>query len=92
MALLEGHKTNFNTLLDAFKAGRVALVECKDAKTGEPVAVLCAVNEEEDAQIGMVPFARMFNGDPYEELIDPFAAEVADREAAELEMVDAPRE
>jgi hypothetical protein len=81
MALSEGDKKNFQTLKEAFDSNRVALVECKDAKTGEPVAVLCAMNDD-NGLVGMVPFARFFTGNPYEELVDPFTAAEQDAEKA----------
>lgn len=71
LQLNEAQKNNFNTLGDAFKAERVALVSCTDAKTGELVPTICAVNELEDGEIELVPFARLFDGDPYEQLLPP---------------------
>jgi hypothetical protein len=40
------------------------------AATGEPVAVLCAVNRLADDSFEFVPFAMMFPGNPYE-TVDP---------------------
>jgi hypothetical protein len=67
----KGHKLNFETLKDATRAERVALVECKDKKTGEIVFVVCAVNREEDGTFSFVPLAKLFNGSPYDELCPP---------------------
>lgn len=71
MALAVGHKANFETLKQAFDAGDVALMECEVATTGEVVAVICAANRNPDGEIEFVPFASMFNGDPYEMLNPP---------------------
>jgi hypothetical protein len=39
--------------------------------TGEYVAVICAVQEEEGDNVAMVPLARMFAGNPYAEVLPP---------------------
>ena len=75
MALKRGDAANFETLRRAFQAGDVALVETTD-QTGRYIAVICAVNVD-DRGIQMVPLARMFEGNPFEELVDP--TEAADR-------------
>jgi hypothetical protein len=64
MALAVGHKSNFETLRQAFDAGDVALMECQLATTGEVVAVICAANRHADGEIEFVPFASLFNGNP----------------------------
>jgi hypothetical protein len=70
MALAKGHKLNFNTLADAFDAGRVALMECQLAATGEAVAVICAANRLPDGEIEFAPFAMLFNDNPYK-MVNP---------------------
>ena len=65
MAIPKGHKRNFNTLVKAFRAADVALMECQLAATGETVAVICAANGLPDGGIEFVPFATLFNGNPY---------------------------
>jgi hypothetical protein len=71
MALDRGAKGNFETLQDAAKRGRLALVECADVGTGEVVSVVCAVVNESDGIYEMVPVARLFNGNPYDEILSP---------------------
>ena len=66
-----GHRTNFDTLMRAAKRGDLALVSCTDAKTGEPAAAICVVNHEPNGAVDLVPVARMFNSNPYEELLPP---------------------
>lgn len=70
MSLAQGHIANFKTLGKAFENDDVALMECTDAKTGESIAVICMVNRVA-GDIEFVPVARMFNGNPYEEVIPP---------------------
>lgn len=71
MAILKGHRKNFETLQDAFANGDVALMECEVAATGEIVAVICAVNRLPSGEFQFAPFATLFNGNPYELLNPP---------------------
>jgi hypothetical protein len=71
MALPAGHKQNFETLQEAFANGDVALMECLSAATGETVAVICAANRLPDGEIEFVPFASLFDGNPYEAVNPP---------------------
>jgi hypothetical protein len=71
MALSSGYKANFDTLQQAFRNGDVALMECQLSATGEPVAVVCAANRQEDGSVEFAPFAMMFAGNPYEMLNPP---------------------
>ena len=73
MAIPKGHKRNFNTLVEAVRAGDVALMECQLAATGETVAVICAVNRLPNEETQFVPFATLFNGNPYEAVNPPKA-------------------
>lgn len=70
MTAVRQHKPNFETLQEAFANGDVALMECQLKSTGESVAVVVAVNRE-DKDFSFVPFAMMFNGNPYELLNPP---------------------
>lgn len=68
----EGHRRNFETLCRAADNGRLALMECKDTKTGKPAYVICMVNEgEEGGDTELVPVAKMFDENPYEEWEPP---------------------
>ena len=71
MALLPGHKQNFETLRKAFLNGDVALMECELTATGEAVAVLCAANRTDDGDAEFVPFGMLFDGNPYETVNPP---------------------
>ena len=63
---------NFDTLSRAFKNGDVCLMECTVKKTGEKVAVICAVCRDNlGMEFEMMPFAVMINDNPYEVLNPP---------------------
>ena len=66
----KGYKANFETLKRAFKNKVVALMECTDAVTGKPVIAICAVNTA-NGEYEFSPLAKMFDGNPYEELLPP---------------------
>ena len=70
MAIPKAYSNNFETLQRAQDNGDLALVECTDAKTGKPVYTLCAMQPAGDGYL-MVPLAKMFDGNPYEELVPP---------------------
>lgn len=70
MAIPKGYKANFETLKRAFKNGDVALMECTDKVTGKPVYVICTVGRENSEYV-MSPVAKMFDGNPYDELNPP---------------------
>lgn len=71
MAIEKGYQANFNTLLRAAKNGDLALVECTDAKTGKKVVAICAIAAAPNRQVEISPLAKMFDGNPFEELIPP---------------------
>jgi hypothetical protein len=68
--IAKGYKANFETLCRAIENGDVCLMECNDAVTGKPVMVVCAVQRDGDS-FEMMPLAKLFDGNPYEELIPP---------------------
>jgi hypothetical protein len=68
--IVQDHKENFDTLVKAFRHGDVCLMDCVEKATGEHVAVICAcVPQGEDMLF--TPFAKFFNGNPYELLSSP---------------------
>lgn len=72
MALKEGDKVNFQTLLQAAKNGDLVLVESKRLSNGEYVALLAAVYQEQPGgEFVIVPFAELVTGNPYELYEDP---------------------
>lgn len=70
-ALAPGHVANFNNLLRAARAQDLALVQCTDAKTGDAVATICMVNRDVEGNVEFAPVARLFNTNPYEDLLPP---------------------
>ena len=64
------YRDNFNTLQQAFSNGAACLLECHERETGRPVYVLCAVNRS-GTDYEMVPFARLFDDNPYDLLAPP---------------------
>ena len=73
--LSEVQTNNFDTLIHAVENHDVALMECTIKATGEKVAVICASYKDEEGRQVFVPFAQLFNGDPYEILEPPGGAE-----------------
>lgn len=70
-AFLDGYKPNFDTLRDAMRSGRVALLETRDSRTGETVACVVAVNPTGDGGAEFVPIACMLDGNPFAYLEPP---------------------
>ena len=65
MPLSPHDRNNFETLSAAFRNGDVLLMECQDVATSKTVPVICAVNPHADGSRTLVPFARMFDDNPY---------------------------
>lgn len=70
MALKKGDVSNFETLKKAAANGHLALIESKDARTGEYRAVLAAIIKDGDEYL-VTPFGHLATGNPYEEYADP---------------------
>lgn len=66
----QGYRDNFETLRKAFKNDDICIVECLDAVTKAPVITICATHSE-GGDVEFTPFAKMFDGNPYEELTFP---------------------
>lgn len=66
----DGHKKNLLTLCAAAANGELALIECTDAVTGKPVITLCALSRR-GGEVTSTPLAKMFDGNPYDELRPP---------------------
>lgn len=71
MSIPDAYRTNFNTLLKAAQNGDLCLAESRDAKTGEPRYLICAVFKDAEDMINIVPFGHLCNGNPFEEYLDP---------------------
>lgn len=68
--ITKGYKANFETLQKAVRNGDVCLMECTLQATGKPVFVICAVHKDETDFV-MTPLAKLFDGNPYEEVLPP---------------------
>lgn len=71
MALAKGHVENFETLRRACLAGDLALVSAVRKGDQAKVALVCAMQQNDDGTITPVPFAEMVNGNPFEMYEDP---------------------
>lgn len=71
----EGYKFNLRTLILAAKNDDLCLLECKDKATGKTVIVVCAVSDEPDGEY-FIPLAKMFDDNPYAELVPPTDTQV----------------
>jgi hypothetical protein len=64
------YRDNFTTLLEAVSNGDACLMECHEQQTGQPAYVIFAVS-----RIGpdyeFIPFARLFDANPYDLLLPP---------------------
>ena len=69
--LRKGDHTNFQTLLRAADDGALALVSAVRKAEQQPVALVCAMQQNEDKTFTPVPFAVMVEGNPFELFEDP---------------------
>ena len=70
MSIREGYKANLEIIKLAVRNDDIALVECTDKVTGAVVIVLCAIGSDGDEYV-ISPLAKMFDGNPYDELEPP---------------------
>lgn len=75
--LNDAYKHNFQTLLRAAEEDDLVLASCLDVTNGEPRAVICATYEDGEGMVNLVPLAKLFDGDPYDEVQPPPAMERA---------------
>jgi len=71
LTIVQKHTQNFETLRGAFLQDSVGLVECTENSTGEKIAVICAISKDKEGTVTITPFAKFFNGNPYELLTPP---------------------
>ena len=70
MAIPDYARDNFNTLMRAADDGNLALMECTDARTGEPRYVLCAVHRD-GTEYAFTPFGHLAGENPYDLYVPP---------------------
>ncbi len=71
MSIPDYARVNFQTLLRAAADGNLALVECRDAATGEPRYVISAVGRE-GPNFLFTPFGHLADGNPFDAHLPPF--------------------
>ena len=71
--LRKGDKMNFETLQRALMNGDVALVSAIRKADRKPVALVCAMETNEDDTITPMPLAVMIEGNPFDLFQDPTA-------------------
>lgn len=74
MAINESYSANFEQILKAAENGDLCLLQCTDAATGKTVIAVCAAVLTHSGHVSITPLAKMFDGNPYEELIPPAGA------------------
>ena len=70
MTIPDYAQSNFDTLLRAARQGALALMECRDARTGEPRYVICAVRRRPTDHV-FTAFGHLAEGDPYGAYLPP---------------------
>jgi len=70
-ALRPGDKANFKQLMRACDHRHLALVSAIRKADQAQVALVCAMQENEDKTISPIPFAVMIEGNPFELFEDP---------------------
>ena len=69
--LRQGDQMNFETLLRAANDGALALVSAIRKSDQQSVALVCAMQTNDDDTITPVPFAVMVEGNPFDLFEDP---------------------
>lgn len=70
MAIPDWMKHNFDTIQRAFENNDMALVECT-TWDGNLAYVICATQGYPDGSTELIPLAKLFDGNPYDELCPP---------------------
>jgi hypothetical protein len=70
MSIPDYARANFQMLFRAAADGHLALIECRDAVTGEIRYVICAVGRD-GADYLFTPFGHLADGNPYDAYVPP---------------------
>ena len=77
--ITKADEASFETLRRAIIGGDACLMVCKDREHGSPVIAICAIKtfsgHGDTQEFEFVPVAKMFTGNPYEELVTPMEEE-----------------
>lgn len=71
-------KINFETLCEAVNNGDVCLVKGRRRSDGSPVALVCAVSQDETGEVLLTPFAELVSGNPFDDYTPAWAPEAPD--------------
>jgi len=63
-------RDSYIALSEAALDNRLCLTRCADVRTGLPAFVICAI-EQHDGITDYIPLARLFNGNPSNEVTSP---------------------
>lgn len=63
-------RQNLETIIRAAENGQLAVLECTEKATGKTVSVLVAIHLDGQEYV-ITPFAKMFDGNPYDEVNPP---------------------
>ena len=71
MAIQKGCKSTLEMIIIAAKRGDLCLMECTDKITGRAVITICANWIDKEGMYNFTPMAKMFDGNPYDEVKPP---------------------
>lgn len=66
-----GYQSHLNNIEQAVRYGHLAGLALRDRQTQAPVPVVVAVVPDGQGNVEFFPLARLFTGNPYEELVGP---------------------
>lgn len=79
MSISEIHQSVLHDIGLAARNGDLHLLQCKDKTTGDQITVLCLGTPSDDGTTPLntmfMPLARLFDGEPLDEVIPPHAPE-----------------
>jgi len=75
MAFTEAQKAAFECIKAGVEDKNLCLVECTDDRTGEDVVALCGAIEMGEGRTMFIPVAKMFDGNPFEQITPKFSEE-----------------
>lgn len=70
--LLDGDKTNFQTLVKAAENGDLVAITGKEEATGDDVVLLCAIYVDDDEMVQFVPLGELFSTRHFENGKSPY--------------------
>lgn len=61
----------YESLTVSARADALCLAKCEDVRTGKKVDVVCRVHHDGHGGVVLEPLARLFSGNPYNEVTPP---------------------